>query len=119
MRTRDVSALVPLLSENKVLKELDISKSVISKKNMTHLWLSLHVNISVTKLTYSRLNFLALDEQVAIDAELSLNMIIRDQIMPKVSIKQKKLNTHIRELSLRGIRIPTATNPAIIKFIKV
>ena len=26
---------------------------------------------------------------------------------------------HIKELSLRGIRIPAATNPAIIKFIKV
>ena len=78
--------MVPLLSENKVLKELDISNSVISKKNMQHLWLSMHVNLSVTKLIFSRINFLAFDEQMAIDAELSLNIIIRDQIMPKVCL---------------------------------
>ena len=85
---------------------------------MQHLWLSLHVNLSVTRLIFSRINFLAIDEQMAIDAELSLNIIIRDQIMPKISRQQKMLK-RIKELSLRGIRIPTATNPAIIKFIKV
>ena len=62
LRTRDVSFIVPLLKDNKVLEELDISNAVISKINMQHLWLSLHVNISVTSLTYSRINFLALDE---------------------------------------------------------
>ena len=31
---RDVSSLVILLNENKVLKEIDISKSIVSKKNM-------------------------------------------------------------------------------------
>ena len=34
LRTRDVSALVPLLTENKAIEELDISNAVISRKNM-------------------------------------------------------------------------------------
>jgi len=78
LRTRDVSALVPMLSENKVITEIDISKAIISKKNMQHLWVALHVNISVTKLTYSRINFFCLNEIRAIDAELNLNTMIRD-----------------------------------------
>ena len=45
---------------------------------MQHLWLALHFNVSVCKLTYSRINFLAIDEIGAIDAELYLNDIIRN-----------------------------------------
>ena len=78
LRTRDVSALVPLLSSNRVLEEVNISEAVISKKNMLHLWMALHYNVKVCKLIYSRINFFAVDEIMAIDAELSLNIIIRD-----------------------------------------
>ena len=78
MRTRDVSSLVPLLSVNKVISDLDISKAIISRTNMQHLWVALHMNISVTKLNYSRINFFCLSEIRAIDAELHMNTIIRD-----------------------------------------
>ena len=57
---------------------LDISKAIISKRNMQHLWLALHYNVSVCKLKYSRINFLALDEIGAIEGELYLNELIRD-----------------------------------------
>lgn len=70
LRTRDVSVLVPLLTKNRVVSEIDISNAIISKKNMLHLWMALHYNIQVCKLTYSRINFMALDEIMALDAEL-------------------------------------------------
>ena len=82
LRKREVGALVPLLSTNKVLQEVDISKAIISKKNMLHLWMALHCNVSVCKLNYSRINFFAVDEIMALDAELAMNVIIRDQIRP-------------------------------------
>lgn len=56
-----------------MLEQLDISGCIISKKNMKLLWLALHVNVSVHKLTYSRLNFFAIDEIFALDKELHLN----------------------------------------------
>ena len=84
LRTRDVSALVPLLAQNHVLTDLDISNSTISKKNMMHLWMALHVNISVCNLVYTRTNFLSIKEMVAIDHELDLNLKIKDSISPKV-----------------------------------
>ena len=87
LRTRDVSALVPLLSTNKTLQEVDISSAIISKKNMLHLWMALHYNINVCTLTYSRINFMALDQIMALDAELSMNCIIRDQIKPLVDTR--------------------------------
>ncbi len=82
MRTRDVSALVPLLSENKAIEHLDISSAVISKKNMQHLWHALHMSVSVCELVYSRINFLALSEIFAIDVELELNRLIKSKIRP-------------------------------------
>ena len=84
LRKRNVSALVPLLSKNKVLQHVNISQSIISVKNMLHLWMALHYNVTVCELVYSRINFLALDEIMAIDTELQLNNIIRDQVKPKV-----------------------------------
>jgi hypothetical protein len=82
LRTRDVSALVPLLAENDTITKVDISSAIISKKNMGHLWLAFHKSISVIDLTYSRINFMAIMEQKAIDAELALNRIIHEQIKP-------------------------------------
>lgn len=86
LRTRDVSALVPLLAgnSNKMLEEVDISRAIISKNNMLSLWMALHYNVNVCKLTYSRLNFFAVNEIVALDAELRINVIIRDEVKPKV-----------------------------------
>ena len=78
MRKRDISALVPLLATNTVITEVDISSSTISKVNMQHLWVALHVNVSVVKLNYSRTNFFCIQEMRAIDAELRMNCIIRD-----------------------------------------
>jgi hypothetical protein len=69
---------VPLLSVNTVITEMDISSAHISRANMQHLWVALHVNICVIKLNYSRTNFFCLDEMRAIDAELRMNCIIRD-----------------------------------------
>ena len=54
---------------------------------MLHLWMALHYNVHVCKLTYSRINFLALDEIMALDAELSMNLIIRDQVRPLVDAR--------------------------------
>ena len=49
---------------------------------MIHLWLALHKNISVSTLNYSRINFFALIEMKAIDAELTINNIIRTRLIP-------------------------------------
>jgi len=75
LRSRDVSALVPLLvgNTNKMLKEVDISPAIISKHNMLSLWMALHYNIHVCDLIYSRSNCFAINEIVAIEMELSLN----------------------------------------------
>ena len=70
--------MVPLLTENSRIEELDISSAIISKKNMQHLWVALHVNTSVCNLIYSRINFMAVQEIMAIDVELRLNQLIRD-----------------------------------------
>lgn len=78
IRTRNVDSLVTLLSKNKVIEKLDISKAIVSKQNMMHLWLALHKNISVCDLTYSRINFFSLMEMTCIDMELRLNKIIRN-----------------------------------------
>lgn len=78
IRTRNVDSLVTLLSKNKVIEKLDISKAIVSKQNMMHLWLALHKNISVCDLEYSRINFFALQEMACIDMELKLNNIIRN-----------------------------------------
>ena len=102
LRTRDVSSLVPLLAENKVITELDISNSTISKKNMMHLWMALHVNISVCNLKYSRTNFLSITEMVAIEHELDLNLKIKESISPQVLEFQRKNNTN-KEMSLHGM----------------
>ena len=69
---------MPLLANNHAITEIDISNSIISKKNMMHLWMALHVNISVCKLNYSRLNFLSITEMIAIDHELDLNLKIKE-----------------------------------------
>ena len=45
---------------------------------MMHLWMALHVNISVCKLKYSRINFLSITEMIAIDHELDLNLKIKE-----------------------------------------
>ena len=74
-----------------MLEELDISKAVISKKNMLHLWMALHYNVNVCKLTYSRINFLALDEIMALDAELQMNCIIRDEVRPLVEARMQRI----------------------------
>ena len=120
IRTRNVSALVPLLSKNKVLQKVNISQSIISVKNMLHLWMALHYNVTVCKLKYSRINFLALDEIMAIDYELQLNNIIRDQVKPKVDerIQQLKVLDSQSEISLRGFEFTQMTRPAVIKYIK-
>ena len=78
IRTRNVDSLVTLLSKNKVIEKLDISKAIVSKQNMMHLWRALHKNISVCDLEYSRINFFALQEMACIDMELKLNNIIRN-----------------------------------------
>ena len=116
LRTRDVSSLVPLLTENKAIEELDISNAVISRKNMQHLWMALHMSVSVCTLIYSRINFLALNEIFAIDVELKLNKLIKDKIRP--AIEKESGQTQI-ELSLRGFKISPKTNPALIKYIKL
>ena len=83
---RDISALVPLLAgnTNKNLVEVDISPAIISKNNMLSLWLAIHYSVNVCKLTYSRINFFALDEIKALDNEIAMNIIIRDEIKPKI-----------------------------------
>lgn len=70
-----------------MLDHLDISGPLISKNNMKLLWLALYVNASVHKLSYSRTNFFAIEEIFAIDKELSLNQIIREEILPEVYAK--------------------------------
>ena len=77
IRTRKLDALVQMLMNNKSINRLDISDSIISKKNMIHLWLALHKNISVSEVIYSRLNFFAIPEMGAIDLELKLNNVIQ------------------------------------------
>ena len=84
---------------------------------MRLLWLAIHINVSVHKLTYSRFNFLALDEIFALDKELQLNEVIREQILPQISARNE-VEHPMKSLSLRGFRFPTSYNPAIIKFIK-
>ena len=86
LRTRDVSALVPLITSNRTLQEVNVLESIISKKNMLHLWMALHYNVTVCTLKYSRINFFAITEICAVDAELQLNNIIRDQVKPKVDL---------------------------------
>ena len=66
LRTRDVSALVPLLSKNKVIQHVNIRQAIISKKNMLHLWMAMHYNVTVCELEYSMINFFAIPEMVAI-----------------------------------------------------
>jgi len=44
--------------------------------------------VNVHKLSYSRINFFAIDEIMALDAELQLNKIIRDHIIPKIDAMQ-------------------------------
>lgn len=105
-----MAALVPLLTANRVIEELDISSAIISKKNMQHLWLALHMNDSVTKLTYSKINFMAISEFVVIEGELTLNRYIKDDIKPRVPSKF--------ELSLGGIQKSNMNNEAILKYIK-
>lgn len=78
-----MGTLVPLITSIGGLEELDISQAVISKKNMQHLWIALHFNVSICKLKYSRINFLAINEIKAIDSELNLNEIIRSQVKPR------------------------------------
>lgn len=51
---------------------------------MQHLWLSLHMSVSVCKITYSRINFLAINEIMAIDVELKINNIIKSKIRPAI-----------------------------------
>ena len=104
LRTRDVSALVPLLSKNKTLQEVNISQAIISKKNMLHLWMALHYNVHVCRIIYSRINFFAIDEIMAIDGELVLNNIVKDQVKPRVdaAIKQNQSLDNESEICLRG-----------------
>lgn len=100
MVKRDVGPLVPFLAANKTVEKLDISGAIISKINMMHLWLALHKNISVHELIYSRINFFAILEMHAIDAELTLNKSIHDEIMPKFRGK-----LHTKELSFRNVEV--------------
>ena len=87
LRKRDVTPFVPLLAgnKNKNLVELDISPAIISKNNMLSLWMAVNANVNLCKLTYSRINFFALDEIAALDLEIALNVIIRDEVKPKVA----------------------------------
>ena len=114
LRTRDVTPLVPMLTNNKMIRVLDISTAIISKKNMQLLWLALHVNVGVIDLIYSRINFLALDEIRTIDSELFLNRMIDEEVRPNI-----ERITHTKsEISLKGFQIPRRTSPAVIKYIK-
>ena len=70
IRTREVGALVPLLTSNRTLEEVNILTTTISKKNMMHLWMALHYNVTVCTLKYSRINFFAITEIFALDAEI-------------------------------------------------
>ena len=124
LRTRKVGSLVPLLAESVNIETLDISSAFISKQNMIHLWLALHKNISVCTINYSRLNFFALIEMKAIDAELTLNNIIQRRIIPhfettRTWFNQKKKTKRRRELSLRGFLFEPKVSPAILKYIKM
>lgn len=119
-RTRDISALVAVLSGETVLTKIDISTAIISQQNMSHLWVSLHYNISVTELDYSRINFLAIETMRAVDAELLLNRTIRDSIMPQVERRLKEnVNASKKELCLRGVMFSKAFFPAVVKYIKL
>ena len=130
MWKRDITALVPLLANNsnKNLVEVDMSPAIISKNNMLSLWMALHYNVNVCKLTYSRINFFALDEIAAIDLEIAMNVIIRDEVKPKVesclqrNLKKagntSSLKNQRREVSLSGFHFTKKTNPAVIKYIK-
>jgi hypothetical protein len=99
MRKREVSALVPLLSTNFFIERIDISKAIVSKVNIMHLWLALHKNISVVELIFCRINFFALEEIKALDAEIVINQVIQKQIMPRVDLN------NIRKISLRELPI--------------
>jgi len=112
---RNVGALVPYLANNRTVLKLDVSKGIISKINMMHLWLALHKNISICELNYSRINFFSILEMHAIDAELALNQVIVKQILPIF-----KGNLHgAKKLSFRGLEVPNENYPAIIKFLKM
>ena len=71
-----------MLAENRTITHLDISGAIVSKINMGLLWLALHKNICISELNYSRINFFALMEIKAIDAELDLNQMIQTDIKP-------------------------------------
>ena len=101
LRTRKVDDLIALLSTNKTILKLDISKAIVSLKNMTHLWAAMHKNSSVCELIYSRYNFFAIKEMQAVDIELKLNKIIRDEIIPVISHNSQD-STH---LSFSGLNV--------------
>ena len=42
------------------------------------------MSVSVCKITYSRINFLAINEIMAIDVELKINNIIKSKIRPAI-----------------------------------
>ena len=121
MRTRDISSLVEVLSQRETaLKKVNISKAIISQQNMAHLWVALHYNISVTELIYSRINFLAVLNIRAVDAELIINNTIRDSILPIVEkVRKEKKHAAADELCLREVDIPKAFFPAVVKYIKL
>jgi len=85
---------------------------------MMHLWQALHKNISVTSLTYTRMNFFAIMEMKAIDAELGINEVIRDRIIPhfESAIPERSKRT---ELSLQGFKVDRPVLPAILKYLKM
>lgn len=86
------------------MTNVDISKSVISQNNMTHLWVALHYNISVIELNYSRINFLAIESIRAVDEEVYLNRMIKTEILPQVELlKRSNPYTGNKELCLKGI----------------
>ena len=84
---------------------------------MGHLWLALHKNISIHDLVYSRINFFALMEIKAIDAELALNKIIQEEIQPTFEANQ--FSRSGKELSLKGYTVAKENSPAILKYIKM
>ena len=83
---------------------------------MVNLWLALHKNISVCTLNYSRLNFFAILEMKAIDAEMALNDIIRQRIIPHFESVKGRSRT---ELSLNGFPVERSVSPAILKYLKM
>lgn len=120
LRVRDVSALVPLMAANHVIEYINISPSTISKKNMQHLWMALHVNTSCKELIYSKINFLAISEMMAIDHEIDLNIKIKQTIEPHVLAHRRMNRETDRQMSLKefDFKQNAQMNPAIIKYIK-